>query len=175
MTRTLNQQMGDIHEADIPEWIGGQPQKASGSQWHAQGDAKNGEHLTPFPVTADGKSTLGKSIAVSRDMWRKIVEQTFNQDPALFLRFYKDESLRQVDIDLAVIAVRFFRELLEAARKWSVIEQEILWPGVLTAEDVLELLEAAKQRKLDQLPLLSSLDEVRGMSESARHGCDCCR
>lgn len=111
--------MGDSHEADIAGWIRGSLQKGSGNQWHRQGDAKNGEFLTPHPVTADGKSTLGQSIGITRRMWKKIVEQTFGQNPAIFLRFYKDESLRTVDIDLAVVDAQFFRDILEDARKWQ--------------------------------------------------------
>lgn len=161
MTRTHNQQMADSHEQDIAEWIGGAQQKASGSQWHAQGDAKNGEYLTPFPVTGDGKATLGKSIAVSRDMWKKIIEQTFNQDSALFLRFYQDESLRKIDVDLAVVDVRFFRELLEAARNWE--NHRVL---VQTIEN--------KRIELEMYSPLPSLDQVREAMKQPG-GCDCCR
>lgn len=155
MTRTLNQRMADSHEQDIAEWIGGRQQKASGSQWHAQGDAKNGEHLTPFPITADGKSTLGKSIAISRDMWKKIVEQTFGQDPALFLRFYQDESLRTVDADLAVVDARFFRDLLEKARLFEDWENRV-------REDLAEV-----ERKRHPLLEVSIPEPTTG--------CTCCR
>lgn len=132
MGRTLNQQMGDAHEADIQEWLKGRLQKGSGNQWHNQGDVKNGEFLTAYPVTADGKSTLGNSISISRTMWQKIVEQTFNQTPAIFLRFYKDERLRNVEADLAVVPAQFFSEVLEDAREWRKFQDsmdEILTSG----------------------------------------------
>lgn len=125
MSRTLNQQMADSHEADIAEWIAGSQTKGSGNQWHNQGDAKNNERKLPFPVTADGKSTLGKSIGVSLGMWRKIVEQTFGQIPTLFLRFYRDESLRIVEEDLVVLRARDFVEILEAARLGALKEEEL--------------------------------------------------
>lgn len=145
MSRTLSQQMGDSHEADIAEWTGGRVQKASGSQWQNQGDTKNGEHLVPYPITSDGKSTMGGSISVSRKMWQKLVEQTFGQNPALFLRFYEPGvRFRQVDIDLAVVRVGFFVEILEAARKWAAIEEEIGLEGELDAEYVVGLLRMAK-------------------------------
>lgn len=125
MVRTLNQKMGDAHEAEITEWIEGALQKASGSQWHRQGDAKNGEYLVPYPITADGKSTLKETIGVGRKMWKKIVEQTFGQNPALFLRFYADEGLRKVDADLAVISAGFFVEILKDARQWREMEENL--------------------------------------------------
>lgn len=124
MSRTLNQRMADAHEADIAEDIAGSLTKGSGNQWHNQGDAKNNERETPFPITADGKSTLGKSIAVSLTMWRKIVEQTFGQIPTLWLRFYKDESLREIEEDLVVIRRRDFNEILQAARRGTLKEDE---------------------------------------------------
>lgn len=131
MARTLNQRMGDSHEADIAEWTGGSLQKASGSQWHRQGDTKNGEYLTPYPVTSDGKSTLGESLSITRKMWRKIVEQTFGQTPAVFLRFYKDDRLREVDIDLAVVSAGFFAEILADARKWQELQDGVSQLGAI--------------------------------------------
>ncbi len=119
MSRTLNQQMSDAHERDIAEWIGGAQQKGSGNQWSAQMDVVNGEKTTPYALAADGKATLGKSISITRDMWLKAVAQTFNKIPTIWLRFYRDESLREVSTDLVVIERRDFLEILEAARKWT--------------------------------------------------------
>lgn len=152
MTRTLNQRMADSHERDIAEWIGGSQTKASGSQWHAQGDAKNNERKVPFPITADGKSTLGRSISVTQFMWRKIVEQTFGQIPTLFLRFYRDESLRIVEEDLVVLRSREFMEILEAARKWREHNDQ----------HIQAMAERARH------PLLEAKIEPST-------GCDCCR
>jgi len=137
--------MADIHEADIAEWTKGSVQKGSGNQWHAQGDTKNNELKVAYPITSDGKSTMGKSIAISREMWKKLSEQTFNQNPALFLRFYQPgEVVRVVDLDLTVIRTGFFVELLEAARKWAAIEEEIGYDGELEAEYIVSLLQMAK-------------------------------
>lgn len=121
MPRTLNQRMADAHEADIAEWTKGTLQKGSGNQWQSQGDTKNGEFLVPFPITSDGKSTLARSISVTRSMWSKIVDQTFNQIPAIFLRFYKDDTLRQADLDLVVLEAQTFSEILEDARTYRQI------------------------------------------------------
>lgn len=154
MPRTLSQQMSDAHEADNAEWIEGVLQKASGSQWHRQGDTKNGEHLVAFPITSDCKSTMGKSISITREMWAKIVEQTFNQNPALFLRFYRpDETRLTVDLDLAVVQAGLFTEILEKARKWE-----------------------EQQERLLRFPLFNgdhfSMD---GHKTGNGSGCDCCR
>lgn len=119
MTRTLNQRMADAHEADITEDIDGRLHQGSGNQWHRQMDASNGEKAVPFPLAADGKATLGKSISITREMWTKAVKQTFGKIPTLWLRWYRDEGLRTVDLDLVVIERREFTEILDAARKWK--------------------------------------------------------
>lgn len=148
MPRTLNQRMADSHEADIAEWTKGRLQKGSGNQWQNQGDTKNGEFLVPLPVTSDGKSTLGKSFSVTRSMWAKIVDQTFNQIPVLFLRFYKDESLRQTDLDLVVLEAQTFSEILEDARKWREHQEAV---------------QAIRDRVIEL------------KIENDINGCDCCR
>lgn len=119
MPRTHNQQMADIHERDIAEWIEGSQTKASGSQWHAQMDAKNGINKVPFPIAGDGKATLGKSIGVSLSMWFKAKEQTFGEITTLFLRWYRDQSLRTVDLDLVVLSADDFKRILSSARSWE--------------------------------------------------------
>lgn len=151
MPRTLNQRMADSHEADIAEWTKGKVQKGSGNQWQSQGDTKNGEFLVPLPITSDGKSTLGKSFSITRVMWDKIVSQTFNQIPALFLRFYKDESLRQTDLDLVVLEAQTFSEILEDARKWREVAEGFA--------------------AMNQDPCLRR----KMVTEALDPGCDCCR
>lgn len=123
--RTQNQQMADSHEADIAEWIGGRQTKGSGNQWHSQMDAKNGINKVPFPIAGDGKATLSKSVGVSREMWRKAEEQSFGEIPALFLRFYRDQTLRTVDQDLVVLSVDDFVRILESARKWETQQSQL--------------------------------------------------
>lgn len=146
MSRTLNQQMADGHEADIADWIGGSLQKSSGNQWHSQGDAKNGEYLTPLPVTGDGKATMHASVSIKRSDWAKLVEQTFGQNPVLFHRFYRPGTGPLVaEVDLATVSVEFFCELLENARKWA------------EHEESLKLFEQAV------------------LADAAKPGCDCCR
>jgi len=145
MPRTLNQQMGDAHEADIAEWLKGRVQKGSGNQWHNQMDVVN-DPAVPYAMAGDGKSTLGKSIGITRDMWAKAREQTFQgMEPSLHLRFYADETLRKVDTDLTVVDSRFFAEVLADARKWQAQQ---------------ELSERIASKKIEL---------------TMTQGCDCCR
>lgn len=167
MSRTLFQRMADAHEADIAEDIVGTIQKGSGNQWHNQGDAKNNEREVPFPITADGKSTLGKSIGLSLSMWRKVVEQTFGQIPTLWLRWYKDESLREIEEDLVVIRRRDFKEILEAARNWEGM-QNSLRDLVLKGETYTAYSLSEQEKEMH--PLL----EV-SVPEPGCGGCTCCR
>jgi hypothetical protein len=166
--------MGDFHEVDIAEWTKGIKQKASGNQWHAQGDTKNGEFLVPFPITSDGKSTMGGSISVSRAMWNKLVEQTFGQHPALFLRFYRPATTTPltVDLDLAVTRSGLFVELLEAARKWAVIEEEIGDDAVVSTDYVINLMRIGRDQ---QDKTFRELVQLGQEMQQSKHGCDCCR
>lgn len=149
MPRTLNQRMGDAHEASIAEWLKGRVQKGSGNQWHNQMDVVN-DPATPHAMAGDGKSTLGKSISVTREMWAKAKEQTFQgMEPSLHLRFYADETLRKVDTDLTVVDSRFFAEVLHDAREWQAHQL------------ALEAFEGA------------ALEDLQKAQQD--QGCDCCR
>lgn len=186
MTRTLHQRMADAHEEDIAEDIDGILHKGSGNQWHKQMDASNGERLVPFPLAADGKATLGKSISITREMWAKAVKQTFGKIPTLWLRWYRDEGLRTVDLDLVAIERRDFNAMLEAARRWAVVE--ILFQETLTHSVNVEDVEktVASARNWEGMPQQLKDLALKGESYSAysiapqdpeEHsgGCDCCR
>jgi hypothetical protein len=172
--------MSDAHEADIAEWTGGRLQKGSGNQFHAQGDTKNGEYLVPFPITSDGKATMGSSISISRAMWQKIVEQTFNQNPALFLRFYEPHTTRlTVDLDLGVVRAGLLVELLEKARKWQAVDDYLSNQGTDVSDDVdhvIELIRLGQEKRDEVFKELVQHDEELGLHEShPKSGCDCCR
>jgi hypothetical protein len=178
--------MADAHEADIAEWTQGTLQKGSGNQWHRQGDTKNGEHLVPLPITSDGKSTMGNSITVSRSMWLKLVEQTFNQNPAMFLRFYQPgTTVRNVDIDLALVKAGFFVEILAMARRWAAIEELLSERGMVSDVDpkfVADLIKDGVEvrdkawRKMVQLgEEMGPTFSMDGHKTGRGMGCDCCR
>lgn len=115
------QQMGEKHEAYLAEVLSGTKTRGSGSKWFDQGDVRN-NHDEPFAFCADGKSTLGKSIGVTREMLAKIREQAQGERPAIGLRFYGNANLDDVDEDWVAVQGADFEELLPAARAWVELE-----------------------------------------------------
>lgn len=111
------------HEEDFAGLIGGTRVPGSGSQWHNKGDAAN-QHFTPFAFRGDCKCTQGQSIAVSKAMLRKLLEDAGAERPALPLRFYRNERL-DIEYDLVAILADDFGELLENARRTAELEGEI--------------------------------------------------
>jgi hypothetical protein len=160
VSRTMVQKMSDSHEMWVKDQIQGGLTKGSGSQWHAQLDAKNGTRDIPFPIGAEAKATLGKSLSITRDLWDKIREQCFGEIPTWWGRFYRDENLHIVDLDLVAMEAEDFRKILDAARKWSAIEDEVGHEGVLAPGDVIAIMRKGRDQ---QAPC--------GPSQ----GCDCCR
>lgn len=107
--------MSDAHEEYLTEQLGGHKAKGSGNQWHDPIDGRHNHLTTEYAFAWDGKSTLGKSIGVTREMWEKAVEQAGAERACLPIRFYADERLK-VDCDLVVLSLHDFTELLAAAR-----------------------------------------------------------
>lgn len=118
MSRTLNQAMGDKHEQHLAETLDMRQTRGSGNQWRDQMDAKHDRTSTQYAFAVDGKSTLAKSISISREMWAKAVEQAGGERPMLGLRFYDSGALK-VHADLAACDLLDFAELLQAARLWE--------------------------------------------------------
>lgn len=118
MSRTLNQAMGDQHEKHLAETLGMRQTRGSGNQWRDPMDAKHNRLDSQYAFAVDGKSTLAKSISITRAMWDKAVEQAGGERPMLGLRFY-DDGARKVHADLATCDLLDFAELLEAARLWE--------------------------------------------------------
>ena len=131
------QQMGDLHEAALAEAFGGRKTKASGSQWHDQGDVRN-NHDIPFAFCLDGKSTLGKSITVTLDMIAKVRDQAQGERPGFGLRWYGTEDLKTILEDFVLLQLADVEELLPAARAW--VELEAALAGEITPQRVSELL-----------------------------------
>lgn len=109
--------MSDSHESHIAELLGGRVTKNSGATWADQTDV-----IMPddgyYSFALDGKSTLGKSVGVTKEMWAKLEEQGQTRLPALPLRFYRGERLSQVDLDLVVISLDTFAELVADANAY---------------------------------------------------------
>lgn len=113
----LNKRMGDAHEERLAEVLGMRRTRGSGNQWRDQMDAKHDRTSCTFAFAVDGKSTLAKSISITRAMWEKAGEQASGELPMLALRFYNNASL-EVHADLAVCDLLDFAEMREAAELW---------------------------------------------------------
>lgn len=118
MSRTHNQRKGDIHEEYVCEAIGARKTRGSGSQWRDATDGRQNHRETAFAFAFDGKSTTGKGVNVTRDMWDKAVEQAGAERPMLALRFYEDDTLEEAT-DLVTLSLDDFVEMREAALRGS--------------------------------------------------------
>lgn len=115
---SLNKDMGDAHEAHLADTLGMRQTRGSGNQWRDPIDARHNRLDSQYAFAVDGKSTLAKSISITRAMWDKAVEQAGGERPMLGLRFYDNASLK-VHADLAACELLDFAELLQAARLWE--------------------------------------------------------
>jgi hypothetical protein len=111
----LRKRMADEHETDLARRLGGRKTRGSGNQAANPMDGRHQHYSSPLTFAWDGKSTLGGSIGVTREMWDKAVDQAHSERPMLALRFYDTERLA-VGLDLVVISLDDFEELLEAVR-----------------------------------------------------------
>jgi hypothetical protein len=115
-------QMSDAHEVTLAKLLDGRRATGSGNQFNDQMDGRNQRYDQPYALAWDGKSTLGKSVGVSREMWLKAQQQAGGETPMLALRWYVDERLT-VGQDLVVLDLHDFVEILEAARRWEVVKE----------------------------------------------------
>lgn len=113
---SLNRKMSDAHETFLVEILGGRRTKASGAVWKDQMDGRHNRRDVPFAFAWDGKSTRGRSIGVTREMWEKAREQAAGERPMLALRWYETDRL-DVGEDLVVVSAHDFAEMLQAANR----------------------------------------------------------
>lgn len=113
---SLRNKMGEAHERFLVGLLGGRKTRASGATWKDQMDGRHGRKNETFAFAWDGKSTLAKSIGVSRAMWSKAAEQAAGERPLLALRFYDTERL-DVGEDLVVLSAHDFAEVLQEANR----------------------------------------------------------
>lgn len=116
--------MSDAHEKFLAKIFEGVRAAGSGNQFKDQMDGRNKRYDQAFALAWDGKSTLGKSVGVTREMWEKAVEQSHGETPMLALRWYTDYRL-EGDLDLVVLNAHDFAEILQAARKWAEVEARL--------------------------------------------------
>ena len=112
--------MSDAHEDWLVALLGGRKTKGSGNQWHNQMDGRVSSREAAYAFAWDGKSTLGKSVGVSLDMWDKAVEQALPERPMLPLRWYSNERL-DVRLDLVVMNAYDAAEMIEDANKYRAL------------------------------------------------------
>lgn len=130
-SKPTTRQMSDVHEKEIADLFGGLIMPGSGNQWANQMDVRQHHLVTgEWSFAFDGKSTLGKSIGVSVEMWEKAVEQAEHEKPALPLRFFEDYRMKGGH-HLVVLDANDLAGLIEAARKYEAVRsvmQESLSP-----------------------------------------------
>lgn len=107
--------MSDRHEADLASWLPfSRMTPGSGNGFANPTDVRQSRFHTEYAFAVDGKSTLSKSISVTRDMLDKLVEQSHGERPAMALRYYDNERLTSSE-DWMLIRMDDFIELLEIA------------------------------------------------------------
>jgi hypothetical protein len=119
---SLNKKMGDAHEKYVVDLLGGRQTRGSGNQWQNPADGRQSRYEHDLAFAWDCKSTYGKSIGVTRDMWRKIMEQASPETPLLPLRFYDPASGTanlDPEHDLVVLDFELFAEILEGYRNYG--------------------------------------------------------
>lgn len=124
MRRPTTRDMSDRHEIDLVKLLGGRRTPGSGNQFNNQMDGRHRRYDDAYAFAWDGKATFGKSVGVTRDMWTKAREQAGAELPMLALRWYNNERL-DVGLDLAVIDLHDFAELVEAARKYELVKERL--------------------------------------------------
>lgn len=112
--RGTTRSMSDEHEKYLAKVLGGRRTRGSGNQPANPMDGRHSGMVEPFAFAWDGKSTFGKSISVTEEMWLKAEEQCLDERPMLALRWYRTERL-EVGLDLVTISLDDFLELRDAA------------------------------------------------------------
>lgn len=121
MPASSTRKMSDRHEEDLVDILGGSRTRNSGAVWSDQGDGHQTALEGRYRFTWDGKSTLGKSIGVTVEMWRKLQEQSRGLLPVIPLRWYRDNRCTQVELDLVAIELDTFAEMQHDANKYHQI------------------------------------------------------
>lgn len=114
--RGTTRDMSDAHEKYLVGLLGGRRTKGSGNQFQNPMDGRHNRYEDALAFAWDGKSTLGKSVSVTLEMWEKAVEQSLSERPMLALRWYHNERLTEAT-DLLVVSADDFAELLDLARR----------------------------------------------------------
>lgn len=120
----LKRRMSDAQEAWLADRFGGRVSRGSGNQPTSPMDVRQHHREQEFAVAFEGKSTRGKGITVTEEMWNKAVEQSIGEQPMLALRWYHDDRLRSFT-DLLVIDPDDYEALVDAARELKDVKKAI--------------------------------------------------
>jgi hypothetical protein len=112
----LKRRMSDKHEAHLADRLRGRQTRGSGNQSANPMDGRHSRMDQSVAFAWDGKSTLGKSISITDDMWNKAVEQAHGERPMLAFRWYATDRL-EVKRDLICVSLDDFEELQELAAR----------------------------------------------------------
>ena len=115
--------MSDRHEEHLAALFEGRCTRGSGNQMNDQMDGKQAYRSAEYVFAWDGKSTLGQSIGVTREMWAKAQEQAHWAIPILPLRFYANTRLTQVEADLVVIEAETLADLQRDANAYREMQR----------------------------------------------------
>lgn len=127
--RKTTRAMSDAHEDHLAEVYGVRKTKASGSTWRDKTDARGHRRDDAVAFAFDGKSTLARSMSVTRADLDKLVEQALPERPCLAIRFYDNERLQGCE-DWALIREDDLVELVERSRLLSEVQEFVgddLW------------------------------------------------
>ena len=125
MPTKTTRQMSDRHEQDLLAVLDGKGTLNSGATWRDPADGHQTLLDQHYRFAWDGKSTLGASIGVSREMWTKAVDQSRSLDTLLPLRFYANARLTEVELDLVVLDLDVFAQVLADANAYRALPQEV--------------------------------------------------
>lgn len=117
--------MSNAHESFLADLFEGSVNPGSGSHWRNPIDGRQDRKRSTFAFAWDGKSSYGKSIGVTLEMWEKARLQATGERPMLALRWYANEKL-DVLRDLVVISAHDMAELLEKANDHEFLRQALV-------------------------------------------------
>lgn len=118
MAARTTRKMSSRHEDDLVAILGGERTRNSGAVWSDQADGHQTGLDQHWKFAWDGKSTLGGSIGVTRIMLEKLRQQCRGLEPALPLRWYRDDRLTMVDEDWIAVETETFAQILSDANAY---------------------------------------------------------
>lgn len=118
--------MSERHEAFLADLFGGRMTKGSGSHWTDQMDGKQAKGSGEVVFVWDGKSTLGKGLTITMEMWAKAVEQSRPWETTMVaLRWFTNDRLTHVGLDLAVVEATVLADLQRDANEVVALREEV--------------------------------------------------